>query len=345
MNNTSSNQEGDHIIDPENNDEYNPIDPVFFLIIVKCVCCLIGIPLNVSIIVTIIRYRQFRSKPRKIFLLGIFFSNLSFFAPALIKLIYWGFYPVESLCKTYVALVGLPQSLLLSNMLLALVDRYLAINHPWAHREKMTVRLACLAVVISSALIVFLLKFVYIAGLVPLRCQVLSVHSNILAAILVTLFLSCIAMNFIVYRQTKIHLRRDSRTLSPQGTNEETQEIPLNDRSTRGSASFSLNDHLTNNMPMSIHVDRRKSFEMEIEATFTLIIGVASLFVTVFPMFILLFIIMMCQLVYNEELECSNLTWLMTYFKELGSIHAVYSPLIFLVRNKELRVVLFDCFQ
>jgi hypothetical protein len=347
MNNTTNNQEGDNIVQPENNQEYNPIDLVFFLIIVKCVCCSIGIPLNVSIIVTIIRHRQFRSKPRKIFLLGIFFSNLSFFAPALIQLIYWGFYPVESLCKAYVALVGLPQILLLSNMLLALVDRYLAIDDPWAHREKMTVRLACPIVVISSALIAFLLKFVYIAGLVPLRCQMLPIHSNILAAILITLFLSCIAMNFIVYRQTKIHLRRDSRTLSPQGINE---EIVLNERvffsNESGSAIISLNDQLTNNRPMSIHVDRRRTFEMEVEATCTLIIGVTSLFVTVCPMFILLLTIIVCQLVYDTELECSNLTWLMTYFKELGSIHAVYSPLIFIMRNKELRVALFSgCFQ
>ena len=334
----------------ENNEERNPIDPVFFLIIVKFVCCSIGIPLNVSIVVTIIRHRQFRSKPRKIFLLGIFFSNLSFFAPALIKLIYWGLYPVESLCKAYVTFVGLPQTLLLSNMFLALVDRYLAINDPFAHRDKMTVRLACPIVVISSALIVFLLKFVYITGIVPLRCEVLPIHSSILAGILVTLFLLCIAMNFIVYRKTKILLRRDSRTLSPQGSNE---EIPLNERAfvsheygnARGSATISLNDHFTNNRLISIHVDRRKTFEMEVEATRTLIIGVTSLFVTVFPMFILLFTIIVCQLVYNSELECSNLTWLMTYFKELGSIHAVYSPLIFLMRNKELRLALFGCFQ
>jgi hypothetical protein len=85
---------------------------------------------------------------------------------------------------------------------------------------------------------------------------------------------------------------------------------------------------------------------MEVEATCTLIIGVTSLFVTVCPMFILLLTIIVCQLVYDTELECSNLTWLMTYFKELGSIHAVYSPLIFIMRNKELRVALFSgCFQ
>jgi hypothetical protein len=105
---------------------------------------------------------------------------------------------------------------------------------------------------------------------------------------------------------------------------------------------MSLNDFSANIRPMSIHVDKRKTFEMEVEATYTLIIGVTSLFVTVCPMFILLFTIIVCQLVYNDaELECSNLTWLMTYFKELGSIHAVYSPLIFLMRNKELRFSMF----
>jgi dopamine receptor D1 len=80
-----------------------------------------------------------------------------------------------------------------------------------------------------------------------------------------------------------------------------------------------------------------------VEATCTLIIGVTSLFVTVCPIFILLLTIIICQFVFSdgELAECRNLTWLMTYFKELGSVHAVYSPLIFLMRNKELRVSLF----
>jgi hypothetical protein len=345
MNNTTANQVDDGIVPLLGINEvlYNPIDPVFFLIIIKCICCSIGIPLNVSIAVTIIRHEQFRSKPRKIFLLGIILSNLSFFIPALIILIYWSWFPVESLCKTYVTFVGVPHSLLLSNMLLALIDRYLAVNDPMAHRDKMTVRLACAIVILSSVFIVFLLKFVYVARLIPLRCDVQPIHSNILAAILVTLFLSCIAMNVIVYRQTKIILRRDSRTLSPTGS----EDVPPNcERITVvniNNESVSLNELSVINRPMSIHVDRRKTLEMEVAATCTLIIGVTSLFVTVCPIFILLLTIIICQLVFSDGdlAECKNLTWLMTYFKELGSVHAVYSPLIFLMRNKELRVSLF----
>jgi hypothetical protein len=57
-----------------------------------------------------------------------------------------------------VAVIFVPQGLLLINMLLALIDRYLAINHPLLHREKMTNQLACCLIVTCLILTVFLFK-------------------------------------------------------------------------------------------------------------------------------------------------------------------------------------------
>ncbi len=37
------------------------------------------------------------------------------------------------------------------------------------------------------------------------------------------------------------------------------------------------------------------------------------------------------------KFDCNSLTWLAAYVKELGLIHAIYNPLIFLTRYKELR--------
>jgi dopamine receptor D1 len=205
MNNSSSSN-GDEIVLNENGDIFNPVQIDSILMMGNFLCCLVGIPLNVSVALTIIHHRRLHRKPRNIFLLGIIFSNLSFFVPAVIKLIYWAFYSSEFLCQSYVAIVGVPQVLLSLNMLLALIDRYVAINHPLLHRKKMTVRLASAIVLLSSTLIVFLLKFIYIFDLVPLRCEVWLVHVKIVLIILIVMFTSSIALNVIVYRQTKNYL-------------------------------------------------------------------------------------------------------------------------------------------
>ena len=172
-----SNSSREEVVLTQNGEVYNPITNIGIAsLIMKIVCCSIGIPLNISIAVTITCLRRLHRKSRNFFLLGIILSYLSFFIVPIIELIYWGIYQDESLCHAYVAVIGLPQGLLLINMLLALIDRYLAINHPLLHREKMTNRLACCLIVTCSILTVFLLKFIYIVALGILRCEILLLH-------------------------------------------------------------------------------------------------------------------------------------------------------------------------
>jgi dopamine receptor D1 len=163
MINTSGHQ-NDDVLYNANDEVYHPIIQNNFLMVIKFICCLIGIPLNVSIAVTIIRRRNLRTKPRNIFLLGIILSYLSFFIPPAIELIYWGPYPIDSVCQSYVAVVALPHGLLLSNMLLALADRYMAINHPLFHREKITVRFASVSILSSIHSSGRILTLTYFSG-------------------------------------------------------------------------------------------------------------------------------------------------------------------------------------
>jgi hypothetical protein len=352
INSSSSGRED--IVLTESGQVFNPIDIDTILFVGYIVCCCIGIPLNMSIAITIIRFRRFHRKPRNIFLLGIIFSYLAFFIPAVIKLIYSGFYPNESLCQVYVALVGVPQGLLSVNMLLALADRYLAINHPLLHREKMTVRFASVAIISSSTSTVFCLKFVYIVGLSPLRCEVWLVHAKIILVILTLLFLLCTALNFIVYRQTKI-LLSESRMICPSADDgrhhivtvdgQQIEWIELatiaNESSNTGMSTSVTNDNSTTTTtarPISIHVNRRKFGQMEIEATCTLITGVTSLVVTSLPPTIFVSSFLACRII--SQTDCSHFNWLAPYMIELGLINIVFSPLIFLKRNKELRSAL-----
>jgi hypothetical protein len=353
MNNSSLETLPHDIVLDQYGQVYNPIDiRDDILITLKFVCCIIGIPLNVSIAVTIIRHRRLHRKPRNIFLLGIIFSYLSFFITPIIELIYWGLLPHESLCLAYVAVIPLPHFLLLWNMLLALADRFVAIKYPLLHREKMTVCLASCVVCFSSILLPFLLKFVYIFRLVPLRCVMWLVRVKILLAILAVLFVSCTALNFVVYRKTKVLLHQ-CRTLHPppedhslSRNNFESIELaPIeNDwRCVRASTSSVTHNENSSTVirPMSIHVDRRKLSQIEMETTLTLIFGVTSLVVIVCPYVIFICLFSMCRLV--SQSECSNFNWLSPYLIEMGLINAVYSPLIFLMRNGELLKALLTC--
>ena len=310
----------DEVVLTDNGQVYNPITNIGMAsVIIKIGCCSIGIPLNVSIAVTIIRLRRMHRKPRNFFLLGIMLSYLSFFIVPIIEVIYWGLDPDESLCHAYVAVIFVPQGLLLINMLLALIDRYLAINQPLLHREKMTNRLACCLIVTCSILTVFLFKFIYIVGLDILRCEILLLHVRMTLIIFIILFLSCMAMNIVVYRQTKI-LLRESRIVEATPENSVAANNPSNNIVT----------------PMFIQVGRKKFGHLEMEATQTLIISVVSHCVMPFLNVIFFATFFACRFVFGQ-LECSNLNGIGFWIKEISLTPAIYGPVIFLVRNKELR--------
>ncbi|KAI9559890.1 hypothetical protein GHT06_013897 [Daphnia sinensis] len=324
--NNNTNRSEDVILN-ENGDVYNPID-LNGLMISKCICCCVGIPLNASIAVALIGNHQLRTKPRIVFLLGIIFSYMSFFVVAIIELIYRCLYPVESVCQAYVACSALPQALLLLNLLLALGDRYLAIKHPLFHRRKMTERLACAIVIFSSILTVFVQNFAYIVGLRTLRCEVWLVRVKLVTITTSLLYVVCTVFNFIVYQETK-NLLCEYRTICCFPSN-----APL-DITGKGKVVFKRQSIPT----MSVHVDKKKLSQIIMQATRTLVIGVTSLAVTACPSIIFSCVFLGCRSIVDER-QCCYLNWMGSYFQELGLISAVCSPIIFIVRQRELRLAL-----
>ena len=359
--NDSNNQEGVLLTtsgEPQKATEINA-----FLIITKVLSCFIGIPLNVFVAIIIIRLRRLHSKPRNIFLLGIIFSNLLTFVPALIEVIYWVL-PLDIVCQSYVAVGGLPNTLLLWNMLLALIDRYVAIKYPIWHREKVTVRRVIYFLLFSSVFLGFLIKFVFIFGLIQLRCTVWTVHSKVVGLTMAILFVLCVIAHFIVFQQTKTLLQKN-RTLCPstkesigmqtfsnrkrrfsgEDNNQENvfAEGKINERegdvdlNAIVSAPPNLTSVVNLSSNMVIHVDNEKLSRMELEAARTLVIGVASLFAMTFAILVLFIILYVCQL---NKFECDSVRWLAPYFKELWLIHSVYNPIIWFMRNDEIWLLL-----
>ena len=346
----------------------NPINLNGILIVLKCACSIIGIPLNLLIAITIISLRRLHSKPRNIFLLGITFSNLLIFVPAVIEIIYW-ILPLESVCQVYMVVVGLPYAILLLNIFLALTDRYAAIKYPKWHRKKVTVRFVIVFLLVTSAFFAFLLKCVYIFGLVSLRCEISVVHSKVLGVITIGFFSSCIIMHFMVYRQTRIFLRgsqpkssavkHEISTISArsqvliiadedrpqqaeaigddQHINFEAIELaPIESSPQNATSSISRKHH-----PIKIHhvLNNGVLNQMEVDTTRNLVTGVASLFLMACPPILFFLAVHSCRLFSQNHFECSTFNWFAPYFKELWLIHAVYNPLVWLLKNNEFNAI------
>lgn len=363
--NSSSSHQIDILLAP-NGEVQKPIILDIFLIITKIISAFIGIPLNTFIVLIIIRLRRLHSKPRNIFLLAMIVSNLLLFFPSLIELIYW-FLPLENVCRSYVAVIGLPNAILLWTMFLALTDRYIAIKYPLKHREKVTVRRATVFLFISSILLAFIMKFIFIVRLAPIGCEIRLVHSKMIGSTVGLLFVSCIVIHFIVYRQTRI-LLQNSRSIKPTTGNKSksvtqadrnemfnepaNQQVATNDielidpevggiqvDSTGGNQARAVtNDSHHSNTSMVIHVNIGTLSQMEMEATRTLIVGVTSLFVIVSPPVLFFLSVFACRVI--EQSECAHMVWLAPYFREVTSVWAVYNPLLWLFRNGELWQVL-----
>ena len=213
----------------------------------------------------------------------------------------------------------------------------------------MTVRFASVVIIFSSIFTIFLLKFVYIVGLAPLRCEVWLVHTKIILLILSILFVLCTALNFIVYRQTRTLLSK-SRTISPLDDGHQmewtelTSHVVNKSSNEAGSSPYSsfhrdCNSTYSRLTSSNIHVNKKIIDQMEMEATLTLVIGVTSLVVTACPPIIFVSSFLTCRLI--SQSDCSHFNWLAPYMIELmGLVHIVCSPLIFLIRNKEFRMAL-----
>lgn len=347
----------------------SPIDLNPFLIATKFVFSFLGLPLNVFLSTIIARLRRLRSKPRNIFLLGIFFSNLIIYVPPIIELLYW-IQPDVNICKAYISVVGLPYIILLWNILCALIDRYVAITYPMWHRKKVTVRGVGWFLIVSSASLVFIVKFVYIFEIVPFKCDIRTLHAKIAGWTTVILFILCVIVHVVLYRRTKsllvesrtIQMNPDARRTSPNRNNEqiiphrqdlvaadehnqETEDPRPNPMSSAenhvaviNAGELNRHDTLASSSHMFIHMPNGTLSKLELAATANLTEGVTSLFIFSSPLLLFFFCIFFCNLL--AESECGKISWLAPYVKEFGLVHAVYNPIIYIFRNEELWTVL-----
>jgi len=305
------------------------------LLVLKIVLCLIGVPINITaILITLCRpCVNDSSRPRNVFLLANFFSNLAIFIPALLEIAYY-FYPTnDSICQSFVATAGLAELFILQSTLLSLIDRYLAIQYPLWHWNKFTPQWATFWIILSFILTVLVSKSVYIFGIYELGCHVHFASNNIYGTLLGILFVLCIIGRSIVFIQ--------KRTLLRNATHRNGETIELQDLS-GGQHQQTGNE---NELPSLIGVVIQRASSMDSEtlrqiedgATKTMVSGVTSLFIFTFPRLVFYLVINICK---AESLDsCSrDLAPAIPYFKQLDLLYAIYHPVIYLLYWRELTI-------
>ncbi|XP_057366092.1 beta-1 adrenergic receptor-like [Daphnia carinata] len=311
-------------------DGTNKTEPVtvFALLPLAIITCVsVGAPLNLLIAVVIIVQRRLH-KPRHISWLGVTFSNLFAQSVSVNELIVFYLMPEsKTACWIFFLLVGIPYASLLLNLLLGLIDRFVAITYPLWHKNKVSVKLIIAGQLTGVVLLSILFKTPYFWYGIPknVSCNQNEPHGKIIVFTLTVLVTSCFIAQIVIYLKTKTYFlrHREGRcqsmgSLSQADRMQNRMDVP--EQETTKSPEF------------FVHVGSNAISKLEIEAAWTLAQGVTSLAIISSPIFIVWLGAFYCGHVYDD---CTAVTWMIPYFRELVLVHTVYNPIMYIWRSHE----------
>lgn len=193
-----------------------------FCLISHCILIIFGTPLNLTVALVILSSQRLRDKPRNILFLGILISSLFTLVTIILEIIAHHF---ESplFCKITGLILGVPYTCILKNLLLALLDRYLAITRPLLHLNIVTVRNVRLIQIIGVIVIFFFIKWPFIFGGVPFQCNFLLIEAKTIAMHQAILIILCVVFYVLVYFKTK-QFARPNRVISVSFASQQRSE-------------------------------------------------------------------------------------------------------------------------
>lgn len=205
--------------------------------------------------------------------------------------------PSQELCHASVFTLGWSNIFLLFNTLLALIDCWLEMTKPKFYAENVLSS-------ILNAMLIFLLDWVYIFGVEPVRCAFQSSHHFTAATTWFLLLFSCIGFAISIYVKTKSDVSVDDLT------EEEALDMKMKMKSAR-QFLYSLISFL--------------------------ILPVLTLIVASLPAFI-------CMQFYPPDSDtCSTLTLIATYDNKIMSLNSTISPLIGMCTDPQLYSPIVEC--
>lgn len=192
------------------------------------------------------------------------------------------------------------------------------------HRLKISATGVAFGLVIAFVSAVLVGKFVFIAGLIPLRCEIRLIERKVISWTMAILFTSCLAARISVYLQTR-RVVQNHRNLQ-----ENCQTASSS--SSHQSAQIRLGSKVSSRRSKWVH-------QMELDATKTLAMEVTSLFILSCPMIVFLTVTSACRSWYSPVI-CNRFSWIAPYFRLLSQIHAIYHPIMYFKWNPEFSTVL-----
>ena len=308
-----------------------------------------GVPLNLAIAVVILMFRRLHKKPRNVLWLGVTFCSVLTLLTILVEFLAHRT-ENDSICLVFVSTTGVAYTWLLFVLLLALLDRYAAIVHPLWHREKVTVRRVIIGQIGGCSFFILLIKFPFIAQLVPLRCAIFPEQNKIIAITNAILFVSCITAQIVVYIKTRqcFNNSQQNGELSVSFVNiprQRSEAIIVESTSRSGPPRHQPAEAAAATGSSQIFRHQGgNSRRMEMEATCSLLEGVCSLLVFTFPTLLIGFINWGCRMVYGKD-QCSLVDTVTLYSRELLLGHLVYNPISYAARSREFSLTIREKFR
>lgn len=284
------------------------IPPVLYIF--RWIAVTLGLPIHLLVAYVILRTNSLHS-PRNTFWLGIITCHFSTLIMAsleyLLEVRQWKYFVV---CRTYILLVDLPYTNLLVNLLMATADRWIAISYPILHRRRITVFGVVMFIITSWILVLLMQTSPYWLGKIPF--PICSAEVSVMKWVTFSHF---ILVGLITVAQVLVYIRT-RRYLRFKGLLPTTNTVLLKP-----------DEHF-------VHLPDKTISRLELEASVTLVSGVVPLFFFTLPLAFVFLAIIVCKM---NSLQCNDSTFmsLIPYVRELHLLHAVISPLLYILRSSE----------
>jgi len=237
-----------------------------------------------------------------------------------------------------------------------------AIWKPLWHRAKISAVLASFGIVFTIVLTVVCNKFVYIFGMVPLRCGFHTLERQILALNSIVLFACCLAGRVAIFLQTRkvlnptvpvatapivpnINERNggDERTDSGNANagTDQTDQLAEGEHQRRESSHTTANIDLSKSEKLVLrrNTTEMRIRQMEMESIKSLVTGVTSLILLSCPSIIFISSMNICRY-FSTAQNCNQYAWLSLFVRSIYQLYGIYHPVLYLGWNKELCHVL-----
>ena len=275
--------------------------------IVLCIC----IPMNLLVGYVLLSNQKLHNARNAIWL-GIIASNLSVFTINLLH--YLSFlHRHYVICQIISFFYDKPYIVLLINMLLATLDRFVYTRWPLFHLRHVTVCRVVSIQFCGSLAALLGLSYEGLSGIRPIRCGLDAQRGKELAAVVGVLAVSCIVAKLIVY-----FMAFKNHVIKKRGSHVVIREFILD----------------LDRPPLRAHQDRRTLRRMELNATMSLVANLVPMILIVSSSGLYVLCLSVCQQFFDH---CQMLNDLAIYLRELELFHTCTDLLVYVFRSLEFR--------